>query len=46
MHRKDLVSKPLKFLQKANADEEAIAVGRKRTIALVSNLMPKFWLRR
>ncbi|BGP43320.1 hypothetical protein JCM10450v2_007470 [Rhodotorula kratochvilovae] len=42
----DLVSRPLKFAQAADATEEELALGRSRAVALVTSLLPNFWLRR
>ncbi|GAA6005259.1 uncharacterized protein JCM10292_005359 [Rhodotorula paludigena] len=42
----DLVSRPLKFAQQADATDEELALGRTRAMALVSSLLPNFWLRR
>ncbi|KPV71875.1 uncharacterized protein RHOBADRAFT_56261 [Rhodotorula graminis WP1] len=42
----DLVSRPLKFAQTADATEDELALGRKRAMALVTSLLPNFWIRR
>jgi len=44
--REDLVSRPLKYAQAADAPEEDLALGRKRAMALVTSLLPNFWIRR
>ncbi|KAI5474684.1 RAD26-like SNF2 family DNA-dependent ATPase, partial [Pseudohyphozyma bogoriensis] len=40
------VSRPLKFVQKIDASDDQLVRGRLRAAALVSSLLPNFWLRR
>ncbi|TKA50153.1 hypothetical protein B0A53_06428 [Rhodotorula sp. CCFEE 5036] len=42
----DLVTKPIAWSQRADAPDDVIATGRIRATALVSNLLPKFFMRR
>ncbi|GAA5862724.1 hypothetical protein JCM3774_001897 [Rhodotorula dairenensis] len=42
----DLVTKPIAWSQRADAPDDVIATGRLRATALVSALLPKFFLRR
>ncbi|GAA6011499.1 hypothetical protein JCM10207_002640 [Rhodosporidiobolus poonsookiae] len=42
----DLVSHPIKHAQKADATDDELVLGRTRAQALVTNLLPNFWLRR
>ncbi|GAA6062189.1 hypothetical protein JCM10212_001353 [Sporobolomyces blumeae] len=42
----DLVSRPLKYAQRKEATVDEIALGRSRAVALVTNVLPHFWLRR
>lgn len=42
----DLVTKPIAWSQRADAPDNVIATGRIRATALVSNLLPKFFMRR
>jgi SNF2 family DNA or RNA helicase len=44
--REDLVSTPLKVAQKLDATDYELTTGRERSIALVTLLLPLFWLRR
>ncbi|KAL8293046.1 hypothetical protein RQP46_000740 [Phenoliferia psychrophenolica] len=40
------ISRPLKFSLKVTADDDLLATGRLRAIALVDRLLPNFWIRR
>ncbi|GAA5973582.1 hypothetical protein JCM11641_007134 [Rhodosporidiobolus odoratus] len=42
----DLLDRPLKYAQKVDATDEQLVTGRSRAQALVTNLLPNFWLRR
>lgn len=46
LFREDLVSRPLKMAQKIDATDDELTTGRERSIALVTLLLPHFWLRR
>ncbi|BGP19952.1 hypothetical protein JCM10213_006729 [Rhodosporidiobolus nylandii] len=42
----DLLTRPLKYAQKVDATDDELALGRQRAQALVTSLLPNFWLRR
>jgi SNF2 family DNA or RNA helicase len=45
-YRDDLISVPIKYAQKVDATNDELVLGRTRAQALVTSLLPHFWLRR